>query len=199
MGLGEDARYEIDFRLAQKESQFISGAASPPPTCASRRSPTMASSRPGSRWSVQLIAAPRGSVPVEVKSRGAERRSTSATGEGRRRARRTRVPTAAALQVRAPTRRASCSTRTCRSACRSGPRRSRPRSRSSTSGVEFPVTVPVQARSEGNLFSGEKRVELHVVPAFAVTATPETLDRADRGPRRPTRAAPRKDVARHRR
>ena len=33
------------------------------------------------------------------------------------------------------------------------------------SGVEFTVTVPVQARSEGNLFSGEKRAELHVVPA----------------------------------
>jgi LmbE family N-acetylglucosaminyl deacetylase len=39
------------------------------------------------------------------------------------------------------------------------------------------VTVPVgvESRSEGNLFSGEKRAELHVVPKFAVSATPEIL------------------------
>ncbi len=39
------------------------------------------------------------------------------------------------------------------------------------------VTVPigVQSRSEGNLYSGEKRAELHVVPKFAVSATPEIL------------------------
>jgi hypothetical protein len=35
--------------------------------------------------------------------------------------------------------------------------------------------VDVQSRSEGNLFSGEKRAELHVVPRFAVTATPEIV------------------------
>ena len=41
--------------------------------------------------------------------------------------------------------------------------------------VEFPVTVPVEGRSQGNIFSGEKRAELHVVPRFAVTAGPATL------------------------
>ena len=30
------------------------------------------------------------------------------------------------------------------------------------------VTIPIQARSEGDIFSGEKRYEIHVVPAFAV-------------------------------
>jgi LmbE family N-acetylglucosaminyl deacetylase len=37
------------------------------------------------------------------------------------------------------------------------------------------VTLPIQARSEGNIFSGEKRSEIHVVPAFAVTTTPEIV------------------------
>ncbi len=39
----------------------------------------------------------------------------------------------------------------------------------------FSITLPIQARSEGNIFSGEKRSEIHVVPAFAVTTTPEIL------------------------
>jgi hypothetical protein len=37
------------------------------------------------------------------------------------------------------------------------------------------MTVPIQARSEGDIFSGEKRFEIHVVPAFAVTTSPEIL------------------------
>jgi LmbE family N-acetylglucosaminyl deacetylase len=39
----------------------------------------------------------------------------------------------------------------------------------------FTITRPIQARSEGDIFSGEKRSEIHVVPAFAVTTTPEIL------------------------
>ncbi len=34
------------------------------------------------------------------------------------------------------------------------------------------MPVPVVSRSEGNLYSGEKRAELHVVPKFAVQVTP---------------------------
>ncbi|MGH9219336.1 MAG: hypothetical protein ACRD1W_08535, partial [Vicinamibacterales bacterium] len=37
------------------------------------------------------------------------------------------------------------------------------------------MTVPIQARSEGDIFSGEKRSEIHVVPAFTVTTTPEIV------------------------
>jgi hypothetical protein len=37
------------------------------------------------------------------------------------------------------------------------------------------MTVPIEARSEGDIFSGEKRFEIHVVPALAVTATPKVL------------------------
>jgi LmbE family N-acetylglucosaminyl deacetylase len=42
-------------------------------------------------------------------------------------------------------------------------------------GTPVSVTRPFQARSEGNIFSGEKRAEIHVVPAFAVTSTPEIV------------------------
>jgi LmbE family N-acetylglucosaminyl deacetylase len=43
----------------------------------------------------------------------------------------------------------------------------------SAADVEASVTVPVQFRSEADLFSGEKRHEIHVVPKFAVTVTPD--------------------------
>jgi LmbE family N-acetylglucosaminyl deacetylase len=42
-------------------------------------------------------------------------------------------------------------------------------------GIDVTATVPVQFRSEGNLFSGEKRSELHVVPRFALTVSPEIV------------------------
>jgi LmbE family N-acetylglucosaminyl deacetylase len=43
----------------------------------------------------------------------------------------------------------------------------------SVEGVPFTVTRPIQFRSEGNIFSGEKRAEMHVVPKFAVSVTPD--------------------------
>ena len=45
----------------------------------------------------------------------------------------------------------------------------------SIEGTPIDVTIPIQARSEGDIFSGEKRYEIHVVPAFAVSATPEIV------------------------
>jgi LmbE family N-acetylglucosaminyl deacetylase len=42
-------------------------------------------------------------------------------------------------------------------------------------GTPVTETIPIQARSEGDIFSGEKRSEIHVVPAFAVTTTPEIV------------------------
>jgi LmbE family N-acetylglucosaminyl deacetylase len=39
-------------------------------------------------------------------------------------------------------------------------------------GIDVTATTPVQFRSEGNIFSGEKRGELHVVPKFAVNVSP---------------------------
>ncbi len=40
-------------------------------------------------------------------------------------------------------------------------------------GVDVTVRQPVEYRYEGNIFSGEKRMELLVVPRFAVSVTPE--------------------------
>jgi hypothetical protein len=40
-------------------------------------------------------------------------------------------------------------------------------------GVTVPVDVPVEYRYEGNIFSGEKRSDVKVVPALAVRVTPE--------------------------
>ncbi len=42
-------------------------------------------------------------------------------------------------------------------------------------GTPVTQTIPFQSRSEGDIFSGEKRSEIHVVPAFALTMTPEIL------------------------
>ncbi len=43
----------------------------------------------------------------------------------------------------------------------------------SVGGSEVPARLPVEFRYEGNIFSGEKRAELHVVPRFAVRLTPQ--------------------------
>ncbi len=40
-------------------------------------------------------------------------------------------------------------------------------------GVDVTTTVPVQFRSEADIFSGEKRSELHVAPRFSATVSPE--------------------------
>lgn len=39
-------------------------------------------------------------------------------------------------------------------------------------GAEVRATLPVQYRYEGNIFSGEKRMDLHVVPALTLRTTP---------------------------
>ena len=66
MGLSEDARFEIDFRLAQKESQFIAALVA----ATDMRIEAVANDgvvTPGQQVGVQLIAVARGTVPVEVK------------------------------------------------------------------------------------------------------------------------------------
>ena len=40
-------------------------------------------------------------------------------------------------------------------------------------GVDVSTTVPVQFRSEGDIFSGEKRSDIHVVPKYAVSLSPD--------------------------
>jgi LmbE family N-acetylglucosaminyl deacetylase len=171
IGLGEEARFEIDFRLAQKEAQFITALVA----ATDLRIEAVADDgivTPGQTVGVRLIAATRGSVPVDVKQR-ALNGFTQVTEKGgvipadaRPTAAHFKYATNASRFVLDP------------DVPFGLPFRPTPFTATftiATSGVEFPVTVPVQARSEGNLFSGEKRAELHVVPALAVTASPETL------------------------
>jgi LmbE family N-acetylglucosaminyl deacetylase len=40
-------------------------------------------------------------------------------------------------------------------------------------GADVAIAIPVQFRSEGDIVSGEKRAEIHVVPKFAVSVAPE--------------------------
>ena len=189
MGLAEQARFDIDFRLAQKESQFISALVA----ATDLRLEAVANDgivTPGQQVGVQLIAAARGAVPVDVKVRvlngfdQASEKGGTVPASARLTAAHFRYATNASRFVLDP------------DVPFGLPFRPTPFTATFTlaiGGVEFPVTIPVQARSEGNLFSGEKRAELHVVPAFAVTASPETLIV-------PTRATPqdargtRKDV-----
>ena len=42
-------------------------------------------------------------------------------------------------------------------------------------GADVSTTVPVQFRSEADIFSGEKRAEVHVVPRFAVAVSPDIV------------------------
>jgi LmbE family N-acetylglucosaminyl deacetylase len=44
----------------------------------------------------------------------------------------------------------------------------------SVNNTPFTVTLPIKARAE-DIFAGEKREEIHVVPAFAVTTTPDIV------------------------
>jgi len=186
MGLTGDARFEIDFRLAQKESQFISAlvAASNLVIEAIGNDGLVT---PGQQVGVQLIAAAQGAAPIEVKSRvlnGFDQ------------------PTEKGGVIPAGARLTAAHFRYAKDAARfildpdvpfGLPFRPTPFTATFTlavAGVEFPVTVPVQARSGVDLFSGEKRAELHVVPAFTVTTTPDTLI----VPTRSTTATARKDI-----
>jgi hypothetical protein len=189
LGLSEDARFEIDFRLAQKEKQFISALVA----ATDMRIEAIANDgvvTPGQQVGMQLMAVARGGTAVEVKSR-------TLNGFDQ--------PTEKGGVIPANARPTAAHFKYAKDAARfildpdvpfGLPFRPTPFTATFTlavAGVEFPVTVPVQARSEGDLYSGEKRAEVHVVPAFAVTASPETLIV-------PTRAAPanvrgaRKDV-----
>lgn len=171
MGLDDGARFEIDFRLAQKESQFADTLV----IAADVRLEAIADDglvTPGQAVGVRMLAATRGSVPVQVTSR-------TLNGFDQ--------PTEKGGVIPADARPTAAHFKYATDASRfvldpdvpfGLPFRPTPFTATFTleiEGAAFPITVPVQARSEGNIFSGEKRAELHVVPAFAVTTQPATL------------------------
>ena len=197
------ARYEIDFRLAQKEEQFEAALL----LAADVRLEAIARDGlvpPGQPVNVQLMAARRGTVPVTVSM--AVNGLTSTTSDDAK---------ACAGELTAAGRTASCArtmtvppdARFTAAHFRNGPEGARyvfdadvpfglpfrptPFTATFTLSIEntpMEVTRPIQARSEGDLFSGEKRYEIHVVPAFAVTTTPEivVVSTSNDGPKGPS-------------
>ncbi|MEO8678176.1 MAG: PIG-L family deacetylase [Vicinamibacterales bacterium] len=165
------ARFEIDFRLAQKEQLFIDALL----TAADVKLDAVADDGlavAGQNVRVQMLAAIRGSVTVAVKSRMLNGFSQ---------------PTATGGTIPMDARLTAAHFKYAKDAARfildpdvpfGLPFRPTPYTATfvlGIGGIDITKTIPVQARSEGNLFSGEKRAEIHVVPAFAVTASPEMV------------------------
>lgn len=171
MGLSEDARYEIDFRLAQKEEQFTNALV----IASDTRFEAIADDgvvTPGQQVGVRLIAATRGSVPVEIQSRflSGFDQATEKGGVIPANAR----PTAAHFKYATDASRFVLDP----DVPFGLPFRQTPFTATfwaRVADVSIKVTVPVEGRSQDNIFTGEKRAELHVVPRFAVTASPEIL------------------------
>ena len=183
-GLTEDARYELDFRLAQKEKQFEQAlvlAADIRLDAIARDGLVVA----GQPLQVDLPAANRGRTAVSISASvngfmgGAGCTREYGPNTSNNCSPQSRVPLDAKLTA---------------AHFKNGPVGARyvfdpdvpfglpfrPTPFTATFRmliVDTPVqmTVPIQARSEGDIFSGEKRSEVHVVPVFAVSTTPEIV------------------------
>jgi hypothetical protein len=187
MNLPEAGRYEIDFRLGQKERQFAQALllASDVRIDAVSRDGLVV---PGQPLAVDLMAANRGraDVGMNITANGfgapvAACDGTAPLGPGASRNCNQMLTVPADAKLTA-------------AHFRNGPQGARyvfdadvpfglpfrPTPFTATfaltvNDTPFTVTLPIQARSEGNIFSGEKRSDIHVVPAFAVTTTPEIV------------------------
>ena len=187
MGLSDSAVFEIDHRLSLKESQFAEALllASDTRVEAIARDGLVV---PGQNVQVELLIANRSRVPVMISRRSVKGLET------------TGPPCKDDTLLRAPEGRSACSFearvpatakltaahfRQAPDAARfivdgdvppGLPFRPTPFTASfllNIAGIDVTAEIPVQFRSEGNIFSGEKRSELHVVPKFAVSASPE--------------------------
>jgi LmbE family N-acetylglucosaminyl deacetylase len=183
-GLGDDARFEIDFRLAQKESQFADALR----LAADVRLEVLAADGlvvRGQAVPVQMLIGNRGTTPVTVgasldgfASMDGRCEAAEMAGGATRACRATATIPSDARWTAAHFRYEPVAARfEMDSDVPHGlPFRPTPFTATFTmtvGGEMFPVTLPVQHRTEGNIFSGEKRAELHVVPAFAVSVSPE--------------------------
>jgi LmbE family N-acetylglucosaminyl deacetylase len=194
LDLPEHARYEIDFRLAQKEPQFAEAlvlAAGVDVDAVARDGLVVA----GQMLQVDLPVANRGRSAVTVEA--------SANGfmgsAGCKREYAPNTSNSCSSQVRVPLEaRLTAAHFKNGSAFAPGAAADKPAARYvfdpdvpfglpfrptpytatftiSVNDTPFTIRRPIEARSEGNIFSGEKRAEIHVVPAFAVTTSPEIV------------------------
>ncbi len=187
MNLPETAKYEIDFRLSQKEPQFAQAlmlAADLRVDAVARDGLAVA----GQPMVVDLLAANRGHSNVRLMAAAngfeggpapCDAPTTLGSGASRNCSKTLNIPADAKLTA-AHFRNGPVGERYVFDADVpfGWPFRPTPFTAAFTvtlSDVEFTITRPIQARSEGDIFSGEKRYEIHVVPAVAVTATPEIV------------------------
>lgn len=197
MNIPEGAKYEIDFRLAKKEPQFSQALI----LAADVRLDAVARDGlvvPGQPLQIDLMAANRGksSVEMNVSASGfgatpiatCTDTSALAAGASRNCGKTVNVPADARLTAAhfhgnpfvpsAPGEKPVARYVFDADVPFGLPFRPTPFTATfalSVNNTPFTITLPIQARSEGNLFSGEKREEVHVVPAFAVTTTPDIV------------------------
>jgi LmbE family N-acetylglucosaminyl deacetylase len=186
MGLGDAGRFEIDHRLGLKEKQFEQALV----LAADVRLDAVADDNlvvGGQPVQVQIVAANRGEAAVSLS--GAVAGFASAPGEcatasiAPRTARNCRFAATVPADARLTAAHFKYATDAARFVLDADvpaglPFRPTPFVATVTltiAGEPVQMPVPVVSRSEGNLYSGEKRAELHVVPKFAVSATPEIV------------------------
>jgi LmbE family N-acetylglucosaminyl deacetylase len=189
--LDEAARYEIDLRLAQKEDQFESALV----LAADVRLEAIAQDGlvpPGAPVLIEVMSATRSTAAVSTQvslngfaptsSEGACRQTPSkpVAGPSRYTCGRSAIIPADAKPTAAHFRNGPVGARYVFDADVPFGLPFRPTPFTATfnltiDGTPVTETIPFQSRSEANIFSGEKRAEIHVVPAFAVTTTPEII------------------------
>jgi hypothetical protein len=188
MAIGADARYEIDLRLQLKDDQFSDALM----RAAGVRLEAIARDGlviPGQAVQVDLLAANRSEVvPVMLSRRtlnGLENTGEPCREDRLMRGPESRQACALAARVPADARLTAAHFKYAPDAARfvldadvppGLPFRPTPFTATfvlNIAGADVTRTVPVQFRSERDIFSGEKRAELHVVPTFAVSVSPE--------------------------
>ena len=184
--LSDSAKYEIDFRLAQKEPQFAKAlmlAVDVRIDAVARDGLVVA----GQPLAIDLMAANRGKSAVEVAAVAngfgavvaCEAAGALAPGASRNCNKTVTVPADARLTAA----HFHTGTQGARYVFDADvpfglPFRPTPYTATFTMTVDstpFTITLPIQARTDTDIFAGEKRQEITVVPAFAVATTPDTV------------------------
>ncbi len=186
LGLSDTAKYEIDVRLAQKEKQFEQALV----LAADVRLDAIASDGlvvGGQAVPVQVIAANRGDAAVTFG--GALTGFSGVTGDcapaplAAKAARNCKLTATIPADARLTAAHFKYATGIWQFVLDPDvpaglPFRPTPYVASvalTVGGEAVTMPVAVASRSEGNLYSGEKRAEMHVVPKFAVQVTPEIV------------------------
>ncbi|MGE3275870.1 MAG: PIG-L family deacetylase [Vicinamibacterales bacterium] len=188
MGLSDDARYEIDFRLKQKEEQFAEALV----LAADLRLEAVAADGlvvAGQPVELTLAASRRGEAPATLRSiavaglQGSASACQTGAVPGPNGALNCKVTATVPADARLTAAHFHTGTEAARYDFDADvpfglPFRPTPYTVTYTleiGGVEVAETLPIEHRSEGSIFSGEKRAELHVVPAFSVTTSPSIV------------------------